>query len=270
MATLQLVVIAVVQGITEFLPVSSSAHLRLIPELTGWPDQGLTIDIAAHVGTLLAVLVYFRRDALALAQGSFDILRGRSSRSAALVAYLALATLPIVFVGLLLLVGGYEDGDLSRLRQPDVIGWTMLVFGLLLYLADRRGMTVRRVEHMTLGGALVIGCAQVAALVPGTSRSGVTMTAARMLGFERADCARFAVLLGIPAIVASAVPSGIALYVRGDAALGFGALLTALLAFAAAVAALAAMMSWLRRATFAPFVAYRVLLGIAILAWVYV
>ena len=270
MATLQLVVIAVVQGITEFLPVSSSAHLRLIPELTGWPDQGLTIDVAAHVGTLLAVLVYFRRDALALAQGSFDILRGRSSLSAALVAYLALATLPIVFAGVLLLAGGYEDGDLSRLRQPDVIGWTMLVFGLLLYLADRRGMTVRRIEHMTLGSALVIGCAQVAALVPGTSRSGVTMTAARMLGFERADGARFAVLLGIPAIVASAVPSGIALYARGDAALGLGALLAALLAFAAAVAALAAMMSWLRRATFAPFVVYRVLLGIAILAWVYV
>lgn len=270
MATLQLVVIAVVQGITEFLPVSSSAHLRLIPELTGWPDQGLTIDVAAHVGTLLAVLVYFRRDALALAQGSFDILRGRSSRSAALVAYLALATLPIVFAGVLLLAGGYEDGDLSRLRQPDVIGWTMLVFGLLLYLADRRGMTVRRIEHMTLGSALVIGCAQIAALVPGTSRSGVTMTAARMLGFERADGARFAVLLGIPAIVASATPSSIALYARGDAALGFGALLTALLAFAAAVAALAAMMSWLRRATFAPFVVYRVLLGVAILAWVYV
>ena len=146
----------------------------------------------------------------------------------------------------------------------------MLVFGLLLYLADRRGMTVRRIEHMTLGSALVIGCAQVAALVPGTSRSGVTMTAARMLGFERADGARFAVLLGIPAIVASAVPSAIALHARGDAALGFDALLAALLAFAAAVAALAAMMSWLRRATFAPFVAYRVLLGIAILAWVYV
>ncbi len=270
MTTLQLVVIAIVQGLTEFLPISSSAHLRLIPELTGWADQGLTIDIATHVGTLLAVLVYFWRDVLSMAQGSFDIVRGRQSQPAALVTYLVWATVPIVVVGSLLLAGGYENGDLSRLRQLDVIGWTMLIFGLLLYFADRMGMTVRRIEHMTLGSVLVIGCAQVLALVPGTSRSGVTMTAARLLGFERIDAARFAVLLGIPAIIASAVPSGIALYARGHSVLGFDALLAALLAFAVAIVAIAAMMSWLRRASFTPFVIYRVVLGIAILAWVYV
>tara|TARA_B100000686_G_C16778392_1_gene970120 strand:+ start:1408 stop:2220 length:813 start_codon:yes stop_codon:yes gene_type:complete len=267
--TLQLVVIAIVQGITEFLPISSSAHLRLIPEITGWPDQGLTIDIATHVGTLSAVLVYFWRDVWSMAQGLLDIVRGRRSPATALLIYLVLATVPIVIVGALLLAGGYEDGNLTWLRHLDVIGWTMLVFGLFLFLADRMGMTVRRIEHITPVSALIIGCAQILALVPGTSRTGITVTAARMLGFERADAARFAVLLGVPAIVASAVPSGVALYNLGDATLGFEALLAALLAFAVALAAIAAMMQWLKRAGFTPFVVYRLLLGIAILVWVY-
>ena len=204
-----------------------------------------------------------------MAQGFLDIIRGRRSPASALLIYLLLATVPIVIVGALLLAGGYEDGDLTWLRHLDVIGWTTLVFGLLLFLADRMGMTVRRIAHMTPVSALIIGCAQILALVPGTSRSGITMTAARMLGFEREDAARFAVLLGVPAILASAVPSGVALYNRGDATVGLDAALAALLAFTVAVAAIAAMMRWLQRASFTPFVVYRLLLGIAILVWVY-
>ena len=269
MTTLQLVVIAIVQGITEFLPISSSGHLRLIPELTSWPDQGLTIDIATHVGTLFAVLVFFWRDVFSMVRGAIDILRGRRSTSAALLIYIVLATIPLVIVGALLLAGGYEDGDLAWLRRIDVIGWTMLGFGILLYLSDQIGMTVRRIEHMTIGSAFIIGTAQVLALIPGTSRSGITMTAARMLGFERADTARFALLLGVPAIIASATPAGVALFESGNADLGFDAAVTALLAFAAALLAIAAMMQWLRRARFTPFVIYRVVVGIAILVWVY-
>lgn len=269
MTTLQLVVIAIVQGITEFLPISSSAHLRLIPELTNWPDQGLTIDIATHVGTLFAVLIYFWRDIFSMLRGVLDVARGRRTASAALLLYVVLATVPIVIVGALLLAGGYEDGELSWLRRVDVIGWSMLIFGVLLYLADRIGMTVRRIEHLTVGSALLIGMAQILALIPGTSRSGITMTAARMLGFERGDTARFALLLSVPAILVSATPSGLALYQSGDSALGFDAAITALLAFVTAMFAIAAMMQWLKRARFTPFVIYRVVFGIGLLVWFY-
>ena len=269
MTTLQLVVIAIVQGITEFLPISSSAHLRLIPELTNWPDQGLTIDIATHVGTLFAVLIYFWRDVLSMLRGVIDLAQGRQTASAALLLYVVLATIPIVVVGALLLAGGYEDGDLAWLRRVDVIAWSMLIFGILLYVADQVGMTVRRIEHLTFGSALLIGLAQILALIPGTSRSGITMTAARVLGFERGDTARFALLLSIPAILASATPTGLSLYQSGDTALGFDAAITALLAFATAMLAIAAMMQWLKRARFTPFVIYRVVLGIGLLVWVY-
>ena len=269
MTTLQLVVIAIVQGITEFLPISSSAHLRLIPTFTDWPDQGLTIDLATHVGTLFAVLIYFWRDIFAMARGIIDIVRGHRTPAAVLLFYVIVATVPIVIVGALLLVGGYEDGNLAWLRRIDVIGWAMLVFGVLLYVADRTGMTLRRIEHMTFGSALIIGIAQIFALIPGTSRSGITMTAARMLGFERGDTARFALLLSVPAILASATPSGIALYTSGDTALGFDAAVTAVLAFATAILAIAAMMHWLKRARFTPFVIYRVVVGLAILVWFY-
>ena len=269
MTTLQLVVIAIVQGVTEFLPISSSAHLRLIPALTDWPDQGLTIDIATHVGTLFAVLIYFWRDVFAMLRGVVDIARGRRTPSAALLFYVVVATVPIVIVGALLLIGGYEDGDLAWLRRIDVIGWAMLVFGIALYFADRIGMTVRRIEHLTLGSAIFIGAAQILALIPGTSRSGITMTAARMLGFERGDTARFALLLSIPAILASATPSGVSLYMNGDSALGFDAAVTAVLAFFTALLAIFAMMQWLKRARFTPFVIYRVVLGLGILVWAY-
>ena len=269
MTTLQIIVIAIVQGITEFLPISSSGHLRLIPELTNWPDQGLTIDIATHVGTLFAVLIYFWRDIFSMLRGAVDTARGRRTPSAALLFYVVVSTVPIVIVGALLLIGGYEDGDLAWLRRIDVIGWTMLGFGILLYLADRIGMTVRRIDHMTIGSAIFIGVAQVLALIPGTSRSGITMTAARALGFERADTARFALLMSVPAIIASATPSGISLYMSGDAGLGFDAAITAVLAFATALVAIAAMMQWLKRASFTPFVIYRIVLGLGILIWVY-
>ena len=270
MTTLQLVVIAIVQGITEFLPISSSAHLRMIPEFTIWPDQGLTIDVATHVGTLFAVLVYFWRDIFSMLRGAVDIARGRSSSaSAALLIYVVVATVPLVIVGALLLAGGYEDGELSWLRRIDVIGWSMLIFGIVLYAADRMGMTVRRIEHLTIGSSLLIGAAQVLALIPGTSRSGITMTAARILGFERGETARFALLLSVPAILASALPSSISLYRSGDSALGFDAVIVAVLSFATAIVAIAAMMRWLKHAGFTPFVIYRVVLGIAILVWVY-
>ena len=267
--TLQLGILAIVQGITEFLPVSSSGHLRLVPVLTGWPDQGLAIDIAVHLGSLGAVLLYFWRDVLAMVVGVMAILRGRGGPAALLVSHLAIATLPIVVVGAVLLRYGYDGGALAGLRGIELVGWTMLGFGVLLLAADRLGMTIRRIEHMRAGSAVFIGLAQVLALVPGTSRAGITMTAARMLGFERPEAARFSLLMSVPTIIASASPSAVAIYRSGQSPLGVEAALAALLAFTAALVAIPVMMHWLKRASFTPFVVYRVLLGGAILVWFY-
>ncbi|MBM3509617.1 MAG: undecaprenyl-diphosphate phosphatase [Alphaproteobacteria bacterium] len=269
MTLLQLAVIAVVQGITEFLPISSSAHLLLIPEVTGWTYQGLVIDLASHVGSLLAVVAYFHRDVWTATVGAADLVRGKRTPARRLLLLLIVATVPIVIAGAAL-VGFGGGGELAFLRNIQVIGWTLIGFAILLYLVDRAGMTIRRIEYMTYGQAVVIGILQILALAPGTSRSGITMTGGRLLGFERIEAARFASLMSIPAILAAATPSAIALVQSGDVAAGIDAAITVGLTFFAALVALAAMMRWLRFASFAPFVVYRLILGGIVLYWVYV
>jgi undecaprenyl-diphosphatase len=265
---LQLTVIAVVQGITEFLPISSSAHLLLIPEVTGWTYQGLTIDLASHVGSLLAVVAYFHRDVWTATLGAVDLVRGKRTPARRLLLLLVVATIPVVIAGAAL-VGFGGGGELAFFRNIQVIGWTLIGFAILLYVVDRAGMTIRRVEHMTYGHAVVIGLLQILALAPGTSRSGITMTGGRLLGFERIEAARFASLMSIPAILAAATPSAVALVRSGDVAAGVDAAITVGLTFFAALVALAAMMRWLRFASFTPFVAYRLILGGIVLYWVY-
>jgi undecaprenyl-diphosphatase len=261
---LQIVVLAVVQGITEFLPISSSGHLILVPILAGWPDQGLLIDVAVHVGTLVAVLGYLWRDIVAMVLGLGRALRGRHEPGARLVGLLVVATLPVVIAGFA--VNAWA-GD--ALRSVAVIGWATLGFGVVLHVADRVGLTVRRIEHLRWADAIIVGLAQILALVPGTSRAGITMTAARLLGFERLDTARFSMLLSIPAILGAGALKGVELYQAADAALTATAALAAALAAASALVAILAMMAWLRRASFAPFVVYRVLLGAGLLVYAY-
>lgn len=266
MTLLQLVVLALVQGITEFLPVSSSAHLVLVPLVGDWPDQGLVLDVAVHIGSLLAVMLYFWRDMLAMLAGLFNLLRGRRTDGARLVGMLLIATLPVVAAGFVL----HRLGLMEGFRTVLVIGWTTLLFGILLWLADRLGMTFRRVEHMTARSALLIGLAQCLALIPGASRSGVTMTAARMLGFERDASARFAMLLSIPAILGAGVLAALDIAGSAEAAvLGRDALVAMVLSMVAALASIWGLMWWLRRASYTPFVLYRVALGMLLLAWGY-
>jgi undecaprenyl-diphosphatase len=264
MSLLHIGALALIQGITEFLPVSSSGHLIVVPVLTGWPDQGLIVDVAVHVGTLGAVLLYFWRDIWRMIVGVVGLGKERLENGAKLAGYLVVATLPVITAGL---VVNYYLAEV--LRSLTVIAWATLIFGIVLYVADRRGMTVRRVEHMTLFDALIIGFAQALALIPGTSRSGITMSAARMLGLERAEAARFSILLSIPAILGAGVLKTRDLYAAGDVQLSLDAALAAGLAFAAALIAIASLMAWLRRATFTPFVVYRVVLGAALLAVTY-
>ena len=206
MPLLHIVVLALVQGITEFLPISSSGHLILVPGVTGWPDQGLVIDVSAHVGTLIAVVVYFWRDIGRMLAGLGRVLGGRRGRmddGARLAFNILIATLPALAIGFAV---QHFLGD--RLRSMHVVAWTMIVFGVVLYVADRVGLTVRRVEHMGMGQALAIGVAQTLAFVPGTSRSGITIVAARLFGYERAEAARFSFLLSIPAILAAGLLEG--------------------------------------------------------------
>jgi undecaprenyl-diphosphatase len=260
-----LFLLAALQGVTEFLPVSSSGHLALLPALTGLEDQGLFLDVAVHVGTLGAVILYFRLDVADALRGTLGLLKGRRGPQERLALGLVIATIPVVLAGLVLnLTIGSE-----ALRSVTVIGWTTLLFGLLLYVCDQRGDQTRVVADWTPGHALRMGLWQAVALIPGTSRSGIVITGARAMGYAREDAARLAMLMSIPTIVASgALLSLDALADPSGALLRDGAIAAAF-AFAAALAALHLMMRLLRSVDFTPYVIYRILLGAALLTYAY-
>ncbi len=260
-----LLLLAAIQGITEFLPVSSSAHLILLPALTGLPDQGTALDVALHLGTLGAVVAYFRTDVARAVSGTVGLLRRRWGPDERLAACLAVATVPVVVAGAAIALSGAAEA----LRSVAVIGWATIGFGLLLWWADRRGGHALEVGDWTLRRAVVLGLWQAVALIPGTSRSGICITGARMMGFAREDAATIAMLMSIPTILASAAL--LARDVAGDVdgALLRDASLAAAMAFVAALGALALMMRLLRSVSFTPYVIYRLLLGTALLAWAY-
>lgn len=261
----QIVVLALIQGITEFLPISSSGHLILLPALTGWADQGLITDVMVHMGSFLAVIVYFWRDVLNLAAGGIDLLRGRVTHWGRLALLILVATLPAVAFGILL----DRSGFMGVVRgMPEVVAWNAIIFGTLMYLCDRYGLMTRRMADMTLLPAFLIGVAQAIAIIPGTSRSGITMTAGRALGFTRPEAARFSFLLGIPAI------AGAGILKLGDAvaeghAISGSAVLTAVLTFFVALGTISVLMRLVTFMSFLPFTIYRIALGVLLLAWIY-
>jgi len=266
MSLFHLFVLAVVQGITEFLPISSSGHLILLPMAMNVPDQGLAVDVAVHVGTLAAVMIFFRREIARLWSGTGDLLRGRSGTAdARLLLLMVIATVPVVVAGLILKLTGLADA----MRSVAVVGWAMLLFGLLLYWADQRGATQRRFEDWSLRDAIVMGLWQAVALIPGTSRSGITITASRLLGFDRAEGARIAMLMSVPTIIASGLLLGIEAVGEANWTTLRDGSIGALLAFGAAYAALAVMMRLLASVSFTPYVVYRVVLGLVLLGIAY-
>ena len=178
---IQIIVLALIQGITEFLPISSSGHLILVPAITGWKDQGVLTDMVTNVGSLTAVIIYFWRDVVGMLRGCRDVVQRRMTAHAKLVFNVAVGTIPIVIVGLLMKATGLDD----HIRSATLVAINAIVFGILLYAADAFGMMTRTIKDMTWVSALVIGVAQAFSLSPGTSRSGITMTAARALGFNR-------------------------------------------------------------------------------------
>lgn len=260
----QIIVIAVVQGITEFLPISSSGHLVLVPYLLHWPDQGQFVDVMVHVGTLFAILIYFWRDVWKLVVGTLELFKGKVTQDGKLAIYIVLATIPAVAFGLFLKKFGF--GSLER--SVTVVAWNTVIFGILMLIADMIGKQEKTIENMTLKNALFIGVAQALALIPGTSRSGITMTAARFLNYTRPDAARFSFLLGIPAIAGAGVLTVGEALASGDT-ITMDAIYCAILTFFAGLAAIAFLMALVRRISFLPFVLYRMVLGGFLLFMIY-
>jgi undecaprenyl-diphosphatase len=262
MEIVQIVTLALVQGLTEFLPISSSAHLILTPYLFGWSDQGLAFDVAVHVGTLAAVASYFRKQVVAI---STDLLHSTGPReplteNARLGWSIILATLPIAGFGLV--AKSWAETDF---RSPLVIAATTIGFGVLLWIFDMKGKRVRNEYSIGWGDALIIGLFQAIALVPGTSRSGSTMTAGLMLGLTRQAASRFSFLLSIPTIAMSGGLVTLDLLRSAETVDWIALLWGAILSFATAYLCIHYFLKFIERMGMLPFVLYRFALGAALL-----
>ncbi len=261
MDILHIIALALLQGLTEFLPISSSAHLILLPKLVDWVDQGLAFDVAVHLGTLTAVVGYFRHELRDMTRAWFASLNGAGrNRDANLVWALIYATLPVAAVGFL-----GSDFIETHLRSPRVIALATIGFGLLLWWADARGARVRDEHSITWKDIVVIGIAQALALIPGTSRSGITMTAGLMLGLNRAAAARFSFLLSIPVILLAGGYETFKLIRMDDAVDWTALLLGAIVSALSAYLCIHLFLKLLDRMGFLPFVIYRLGLGVVLL-----
>lgn len=270
-----LVLLAIIQGITEFLPVSSSGHLILLPKLINHADHGLSIDVAAHLGTLVAVLIYVRAELRTIVGAIKNLILKKlnpnisisdaqitsDTQSLKLLKLIIIATIPVIIAGFFISL--FEP---SFLRLIQTVALANLVFAAFLWHSDTTSKTDRKLSDLRIKDALIIGFAQMLALIPGTSRSGITMTLARYLEFERISAARFSLLLAIPVIIAAGFLQMLKLYRAEDALIGISALLVAVLSCIIALLAVHGMMRWIQRADFRLFVYYRIALGLLLLA----
>ena len=261
MSDLQVIVLAIVQGLTEFLPISSSGHLVLVPTIFGWADQGMAFDVAMHFGSLTAVLIYFRGDITTLLRGSMQVATfSFSSIEARLALAIGLGTIPAAIVGLAL-----GDWIGANLRSPTVIAGTLAGYAVIMLLVDRFGKKERILMSIGIRDAVIIGIAQALALVPGTSRSGITISAGLALGFERTEAARFSFLLAVPVILL-ATAYELTILATSDIEVAWGQL-----AFGAAVSAVVAYLSieffmrFVNRVGLLPFALYRIVLAAIVL-----
>lgn len=260
----QILLLAIIQGFTEFLPVSSSGHLILLPVFSGWADQGLVTDVMVHLGSLVAVIVYFWRDVLRIISGSFELLRGQWTDNSRLAFYIGIGTLPAIAFGLFLKTFGL----MSLFRNVEIVAWNAIIFGILMLLADRFGRRDKEMQDMGIKQAIAIGVAQALAIIPGTSRSGITMTIARSLGFKRAEAARFSFLLGIPAIAAA---GGLTMFelVETGQSIPMDGIYAAVLTFFSALVAIAFLMRLVSKIGLLPFALYRFALAAVLFAYIY-
>ncbi len=268
MSLLYLMLLAIIQGLTEFLPVSSSAHLILPEKIFEWGKQGVLIDVMAHFGSLFAVLLYFRKDVAEILRGLMDLLARRLNKNSALALNLIIASPPALVLGAMIAMNGFDE----ILRSPLIIALTSIFFGILLWWADKHFARSRTVDELTWKGAVSLGLAQSLALIPGTSRSGITMTAARMMDMTRVEAARFSMLMSIPIIGAGGAYALLKLASADEGASAdlTAGLIVAGLSFVSAFLAIHVFMKLVSRIGMFPFMVYRVLLGLAILAWLFI
>lgn len=270
MPLFHIIILAIVQGLSEFLPISSSGHLILTHHLLGnagnmW-GEALTMDIAVHVGTLIAIIIYCWKDLMAMLKGCIRVATGkaRDKNEIRLVGFLIVGSIPVLALGFT-----FHMMEPAWARSLPVAAWSLIIFGILLGIADKFMPTVRTVETMTLKDAILIGLAQMLALIPGTSRSGITMTAARGLGFSRVEAARFSFLLAVISVSGAGAVGVLEFLEKPSAELLTEMAIGAAVSCLAALAAMHFLMKWLVSHSFMPFVVYRVLLGIVLLVMIY-
>ncbi len=264
MSFLQIIVLALIQGITEYLPISSSGHSILVPALTGWPDQGDLTDAVTNLGTVAATTVFFWRDVVSMFHGLLDLVLRRVTPSSKLVTNVIVATIPVIIFGVILHATKLDQ----HLRSPLLIAINFIVFGIALYAADEFGLKVNTISDITPRTALYFGLAQMLSLGHGTSRSGVTITAGRFLGFVRSDAARFSFLMSIPANFAGSAFK-LLQAAKDHTPITSDMLICTVLTFFIGLGTVAFLMKLIRTQSFLPFVIYRVIFGGALLGLIY-
>ena len=253
LSSIEILILSAIQGISEFLPVSSAAHLVLVSKYYAFVNQNLLIDICLHLGSLLAIIFYFRNDL-------FNFIKNRI-----FLIKIIIGTIPIIPVGYII----YQTGIINNLRSLEVIGWTSLIFGILLYISDRSKVTKKVETTFTNKSAIIIGLFQVLALIPGVSRSGITITSGRMLGFNRFDSAKISFFLSIPTLAAASFIGIYNVYREGSAELNFLAIIAVIFSFIFSYITIALFFNFIKKFSLNIFVIYRIILSLFILGIVY-
>ena len=253
LSSVEILILSAIQGISEFLPVSSAAHLILVSKYYAFTNQSLLIDICLHLGSLLAIIIYFRDDL-------FDFINNKS-----FLIKILIGTIPIVPVGYII----YRTGLIEQLRNLEIIGWMSLIFGILLYVSDRSKVTKKIDTQFTNKSALFIGLFQVLALIPGVSRSGITITSGRMLGFNRFDSAKISFFLSIPALTAASLIGIYNVYREGSAELNFLAIVAVIFSFTFSYVTIALFFNFIKKFSLNIFIIYRIALALFILGIIY-
>jgi len=258
-----IIILSLIQGITEFLPISSSAHLIIIPEFFLNIDSSRGFDVSLHFGSLLAVIYYLKKDLIKIILDT--IFLKKDNEGFIILKNLIISTIPVIIVGFLVHINNFDI-----IRSLEVIGWTTLIFGILLGIADRNLKVIKYFKSLNLKDALVIGIAQTLAIIPGTSRSGIVITAGLYMGFSRFDASKYSLLLSIPVIIAATTLESINLFIEKGFFFNNEMIMGIILSFCVALITITLFMKWINKASLKIFVAYRIMLGILILIYAYI
>ena len=253
LSSIEILILALIQGISEFLPISSAAHFVLISKYYEFNNQNLLIDICLHLGSLIAIIFYFRKDLFNFIQNKRFLLK------------ILIGTIPIIPVGYIL----YQTGLINHLRNLEIIGWTTLIFGIILYISDKAKSNKNIITDFTNKSAIIIGLFQVISLIPGVSRSGITITLGRFLGFNRFDSAKISFFLSIPTLAAASVLGIYNIYKEGSAELNFLAIIAVIFSSIFSYFTIALFLNYIRKFNLNIFVIYRIFLSLLILFIVY-